>query len=131
MPDSTSHNARSVTDGIGTEESTVGREVVPMSDGNLTNEAARLAEFDRVCRQLWPYVRFFIIGGAHPDAIDAVMKLGRLLGHTEASPRTIAEIADKVKTEVIDEIAGRLPDMLKGKVISRAIPDIVDSIRRM
>ena len=112
-------------------ESTVGRESAPMSDGNPTNEAARLAEFESVSRQLWPYVRFFIIGGAHPDAIDAVMKLGRLLGHTEASPRTIAEIADKVKTEVIDEIAGRLPDMLKGKVISRAIPDIVDSIRRM
>ena len=42
--------------------------------------AAELDEFKAVCRQLWPYVRFFGLCGADPVAVQAVMRMGHLIG---------------------------------------------------
>lgn len=94
-------------------------------------QLARLKAFEDVAEALWPFVRSFGLCGAHPTAIAAVVALGKLLGHTDASKSTIMEIGDKVRAEMIEELAGKLTELLRGRVLSRDIPGIVDKIREM
>ncbi len=93
--------------------------------------ASRLAEFESVCADLWPFVRYFALAGAHPDAITAVVRLGRLLGHTDASKATQMEIADNVRRQTVDEIADRLAELLRGNALSKNIPAICDKVRAL
>lgn len=96
-----------------------------------TQQLARLRDFENVAEALWPFVRSFGLCGAHPTAIAAVVALGRLLGHMDASKSTIMEIGDKVRAETIDELAGKVAELLRGRVLSMDIPGIVDKIREM
>lgn len=65
----------------------------------------RLAEFEEVGRQIWPYVRYFALCGACTDAIDAVVRLGRLLGEpVDESERAVAA-ADNATETTVHELA--------------------------
>lgn len=91
----------------------------------------RLQSFEKVAEALWPFVRYFIIAGACPEAINCVVDLGRLLGHTEASKSTIAEIGERVRAETLDDVAARLESLLRGKVLSKHMPEVIDAVRKM
>lgn len=80
----------------------------------LADVQEKLAAYRDVCQRLWPFVRYFIIAGACPEAISCVVDLGRLLGHTEASKSTIAEIGERVRAETLNEVAARLETLLRG-----------------
>jgi len=47
-------------------------------------QSARLADFERIGAQLWPFVKFFGLCGGDPRAIEAVADLGRLLGYVDS-----------------------------------------------
>lgn len=97
----------------------------------LTDVQAKLAAYRDVCQRLWPFVRYFIIAGACPEAINCVVDLGRLLGHTEASKSTIAEIGERVRAETLDEVAAQLETLLRGKVLSKYLPEVLDAVRKL
>ena len=97
----------------------------------LLAKLERLAQFEEVAEQLWPFVRYFILAGAHPDAIAAVVRLGQLLGHTEASQSTLFEIGDKVRRETLSQVADVLSDSLKGKILAREIGPLCDKVRAL
>lgn len=94
-------------------------------------QLARLKDFENVAEALWPFVRSFGLCGAHPAAIAAVVALGKLLGHTEASQSTVFEIGDKVRSETINEVADKVEELLRGKVLTRDIVSIVDEVRNL
>jgi hypothetical protein len=75
----------------------------------LLRVQGRLVELEAVCERLWPAVRFFLLGGAHPRYVDAVCDLARLLGKTDDSRSATAlaanEVADKARAEAITEVA--------------------------
>ena len=98
-----------------------------VTDRNST----RLRDFEKVAEALWPFVRSFGLCGAHPTAIAAVVALGKLLGHTDASQSTVIEIGDKVRAETIHEVADKVAELLRGKILSKEIPGIVDKIREL
>lgn len=101
----------------------------PVSE--IGDKLDRLQSFEKVAEALWPFVRYFIIAGACPEAINCVVDLGRLLGHTEASKSTIAEIGERVRAETLDEVAVRLESLLWGKVLSKHLPEVLDAVRKM
>ena len=101
----------------------------PVSE--IGDKLDRLQSFEKVAEALWPFVRYFIIAGACPEAINCVVDLGRLLGHTEASKSTIAEIGERVRAETLDEVAVRLESLLRGKVLSKHLPEVTDAVRKM
>jgi hypothetical protein len=51
---------------------------------------ADLARLEDIANRLWPFVRVFCLGGAHPDAIAAVEDLAGYLGHGESHMATEA-----------------------------------------
>lgn len=101
------------------------------SDCPFKKTAARLKAFEDVAEALWPFVRAFGLCGAHPTAIAAVVALGKLLGHTDASQSTVLEIGDKVRAETVHEIADKVEELLRGKVLAREIPQIIDEVRKL
>lgn len=107
--------------------------VAPPPDATPANtaDAARLRAFEDVGSALWPFVRYFALAGGHPSAIAAVVALGKLLGHTDASQSTMMEIAERVRAETLNEVAGKLEELLRGRVLSRDIPGIADDVRAL
>lgn len=98
---------------------------------DAARQLARLKAFEDVSEALWPFVRAFGLCGAHPTAIAAVVALGKLLGHTDASQSTVLEIGDKVRAETVHEIADKVEELLRGKVLAREIPQIIDEVRKL
>lgn len=101
------------------------------SDCPFKKTAVRLKAFEDVAEALWPFVRAFGLCGAHPTAIAAVVAMGKLLGHTDASQSTVLEIGDKVRSETVHEIADKVEELLRGKVLAREIPQIIDEVRKL
>lgn len=97
---------------------------------NGTSEAERLRD---ICRRLWPFVRYFALAGAHPDAIAAVADLAEALREPGDKARESAEMAQRGRELGRQEIAAELLDRLRkegwhGKIGRRLMAELESSV---
>jgi hypothetical protein len=66
-----------------------------MLEGNRTLSPDEQDELQSLCRRLWRYVRYFGLCGADPEAVEAVVRMGELLGMVAGpSPTVTLETVD-------------------------------------
>lgn len=91
----------------------------------------RLAEFESVCRRLWPFVRYFGLFGGDSAAIEAAADLGRLLGFA-GQPADIDTLTRRAKVQAFEELACWLEH---SPWLKRMAPDarkpFVDAVREL
>ncbi len=93
----------------------------------LAFQRDRLVAFSGVAERLWPYVRYFAMAGANPDAISAVVALGKLLGKpTDADSDTALAAAEFVRGETVKSVTDWLgtSPQVRAKIGSRVAGEL-------
>lgn len=90
----------------------------------------RLKEFQAVGEKLWPFVRYFALGGANPDAIDAVVELAKLLGKPADGENALAA-AKYVRQEATKQVADWLDEspQVRARVGTRLAGELANLLR--
>lgn len=70
----------------------------------------KLLRFDRVCRVLWPAVRFFGLCGADQQYVEAVVELSDLLGIGSASS---PQAAESIRAAASDDAVHAVADWVR------------------
>lgn len=95
--------------------------------------AKLIAEMRTDCEAIWPFVRHWGLCGASTEAMEAALRIGFHAGEIGSSDgsllRTAVEISQEAKAETIRKIADRLESSLRGKMLSKDIPAVVDGVR--
>lgn len=83
-----------------------------------TAAESKLAAYEMLCSRLWPYIRFWGLCGAAPEAIGLMVELGRLIGEVQderestpnvvaapISPAALAAAQESTRKAVIEHVA--------------------------
>ena len=94
--------------------------------------ADRLAQLEAVCERIWPYVRYFAMAGACPDAIDTVATLGQLLGKQTDGSLSF-EAAEQVRDETVEAVAAWFTSSMwvRSKIGSRVAAELAEELRTL
>lgn len=110
------------------------REIAQLESLNSENLKA-IALMRRACAAVWPFVRYFGVCGASPQAVEAALEIGRIAGKIDGqsnlSLEAASEDAARARVDAIHEIADLLEESLRGKVLSKNIPEIVEGVRKL
>jgi hypothetical protein len=67
-------------------------------------DTERIAAFEGVGRRLWPFVRFFGLSGACPEAIEAMNDLGQLIGVETTQHVDAGDLEKEAYNRAIDAV---------------------------
>lgn len=76
-------------------------EEAPMPHKTTEKLLRERQKYESLCRQLWPHVRFFGVCGAHPEAVQAVVGIGELIGETQQAEVSVNTDAMILQREAV------------------------------
>jgi hypothetical protein len=116
------------------EESRLRREVERLAEQNRSLMKT-IGEIRQDCRAIWPFVRNWGLCGASPQAVDAALRIGLHAGegHSDDASllRAAVELSQNARVDAIREVADKLESSLRGKMLAKDIPTIVDGVRQL
>lgn len=96
------------------------------------DQTVELARWRDTGDRLWPFVRYWGLCGASPEALDAMKTLADLLGEQVVGGMAAEDAAAHASNEAAGKLAVRISDRFtQEKVAQRIGPRALDEIRQM
>lgn len=110
---------------------------IPLAGDSVTSKKdqdnfTQLAKWQNVGERIWPFVRFWGLCGASPEALDVMKDLAELLGEEVIAQPIAEEMVSDAASQLTSQLVNKIIRRMEDDNLSRRVgPRVVEDLRQM